>query len=83
MKVKEFCDKYGVDYSTVYAATATIPLGRAEGPYEYAEADMLAAVRTAAVRRRATSKAAYEKATRIIANCSTSEADEILRRAGK
>ena len=78
MKVKEFVDKYKVDYSTVYSATATIPLGRCDGPYEYDEADMLVAVRTAARRRRDASKASLEKAERIIANCTTPEANKIV-----
>ena len=81
MKVKEFCDKYHVDYSTVYSATATIPLKKCEGPYEYDEADMLVAVRKAARRRRDASAASLAKAESIIKNCTTPETDAII--AGK
>lgn len=78
MKVKEFCDKYRVDYSTVYSATATIPLKKREGPYEYDEADMIVAVREAARRRRDASAASFAKAVSILNNCTTPEANKIV-----
>ena len=79
MKVKEFSEKYQVDYNTVYCATAAIPLGRNEGPYEYSEADMLIAVRSAAERRKNAAEISLERSTRILKNCSTPEAMRIIR----
>ena len=78
MRVKEFCDKYGVDYGTVYSATATLPLGSSEGHYEYDELDMLVAVRASAFRRRDKARADLEKAERILKNCDTPQARKLL-----